>query len=66
MGWERKRGKLMELNRLLRGATDTSYVEPEDPPSDLHDGPLRDHARRGHASCPPVRPRGSSERLPTP
>jgi cyclic beta-1,2-glucan synthetase len=26
MGWERKRGKLHELNRLLRGATDTTYV----------------------------------------
>ena len=26
MGWERKRGKLDELNRLLRGATDTTYV----------------------------------------
>lgn len=26
MGWERKRGKLEELNELLRGATDTSYV----------------------------------------
>ncbi len=26
MGWERKRGKLHELNRLLRGAVDTSYV----------------------------------------
>jgi cellobiose phosphorylase len=26
MGWERKRGKLHELNQLLRGATDTSYV----------------------------------------
>ncbi len=25
MGWERKRGKLYELNRLLRGADDTSY-----------------------------------------
>jgi cyclic beta-1,2-glucan synthetase len=25
MGWERKRGKLEELNRLLRGRTDTSY-----------------------------------------
>ena len=25
MGWERKRGKLDELNRLLRGATDTSF-----------------------------------------
>jgi len=26
IGWERKRGKLHELNRLLRGATDTSYI----------------------------------------
>jgi len=26
MGWERKRGKLRELNRLLRGAADTSFV----------------------------------------
>jgi cyclic beta-1,2-glucan synthetase len=25
MGWERKRGKLTEFNRLLRGATDTTY-----------------------------------------
>ncbi len=25
-GWERKRGKLEELNRLLRGATDTSFL----------------------------------------
>ena len=26
MGWERKRGKLEEFNRLLRGANDTSFV----------------------------------------
>ena len=26
MGWERKRGKLQELNRLLRGALDTSFI----------------------------------------
>jgi cyclic beta-1,2-glucan synthetase len=26
MGWERKRGKIRELNRLLRGATDTTFV----------------------------------------
>ena len=26
IGWERKRGKLHELNRLLRGATDTSFM----------------------------------------
>src|SRR6185436_2179368 len=29
MGWERKRGKLHELNRLLRVATDTSFVGDE-------------------------------------
>ncbi|MBA2587677.1 MAG: glycosyl transferase [Alphaproteobacteria bacterium] len=28
MGWERKRGKLHEFNRLLRGATDTSFIDP--------------------------------------
>ena len=28
MGWERKRGKLIELNRLLRGDNDTSYMAP--------------------------------------
>ena len=34
MGWERKRGKLHELNRLLRGASDTSFtmVEGQLPP----------------------------------
>ncbi len=26
MGWERKRGKLEEFNRLLRGAEDTSFI----------------------------------------
>ncbi|HUK62521.1 MAG TPA: glycosyltransferase family 2 protein, partial [Dongiaceae bacterium] len=32
MGWERKRGKLEEFNRLLRGATDTSFaVQRGDP-----------------------------------
>jgi cyclic beta-1,2-glucan synthetase len=27
LGWERKRGKLHELNRLLRGAEDTTYLD---------------------------------------
>ena len=27
MGWERKRGKLHELNRLLRGAADTTFLD---------------------------------------
>jgi cyclic beta-1,2-glucan synthetase len=26
MGWERKRGKLHELNQLLRGSTDTTFI----------------------------------------
>ena len=30
MGWERKRGKLHEFNRLLRGATDTSFAVEAD------------------------------------
>ncbi|HEY6234970.1 MAG TPA: protein ndvB, partial [Candidatus Elarobacter sp.] len=29
MGWERKRGKLHELNRLLRGACDTTFLSAE-------------------------------------
>lgn len=29
MGWERKRGKLRELNRLLRGARDTTFIAVE-------------------------------------
>ncbi|HUF81228.1 MAG TPA: glycosyl transferase, partial [Burkholderiales bacterium] len=37
IGWERKRGKLHELNRLLRGATDTTFVgigeKPPAPPA---------------------------------
>ncbi|MEP7201366.1 MAG: hypothetical protein ABI894_02095 [Ilumatobacteraceae bacterium] len=33
MGWERKRGKLEELNALLRGSTTTSYMTTERPES---------------------------------
>ena len=38
MGWERKRGKLQEFNRLLRGANDTSFLVDADfvpPPADV-------------------------------
>ncbi len=35
MGWERKRGKLHELNRLLRGASDTSFLPVEGLPKDV-------------------------------
>jgi cyclic beta-1,2-glucan synthetase len=33
IGWERKRGKLHELNRLLRGATDTTFLAPPPVPA---------------------------------
>src|SRR5262249_37652550 len=31
MGWERKRGKLHELNLLLRGDPDTTFMPPDAP-----------------------------------
>ncbi|MDD5578760.1 MAG: glucoamylase family protein [Methylobacter sp.] len=33
MGWERKRGKLQEFNRLLRGAEDTSFITIDGKPA---------------------------------
>ncbi len=38
MGWERKRGKLHELNRLLRGATDTSFRGVDRRPPEVPSG----------------------------
>jgi cyclic beta-1,2-glucan synthetase len=38
MGWERKRGKLHELNRLLRGASDTSFIATGGAPPAVPDG----------------------------
>ena len=38
IGWERKRGKLHELNRLLRGATDTTFVPIEGRPPAVPEG----------------------------
>ena len=38
MGWERKRGKLHELNRLLRGATDTTFIASDGHPPAVPDG----------------------------
>src|SRR5262245_12563655 len=38
IGWERKRGKLHELNRLLRGATDTSFLLLPGPPAPAPQG----------------------------
>lgn len=38
LGWERKRGKLHELNRLLRGATDTTFLPLDGHPAQAPDG----------------------------
>ncbi|RXF69276.1 GH36-type glycosyl hydrolase domain-containing protein, partial [Hansschlegelia zhihuaiae] len=38
MGWERKRGKLHELNRLLRGATDTTFLPVDGRPPHVPTG----------------------------
>ena len=51
MGWERKRGKLHEFNRLLRGATDTSFTVQHGRIDAAAVGPLRDHARLRHAAA---------------
>ena len=73
MGWERKRGKLLEFNRLLRGDRDTSYavlsVDPERLPRtrfvitlDADTQMTRDTARRlvGSLAHPLNRPRFDS------
>ena len=38
IGWERKRGKLHELNRLLRGAEDTTYIPVDGQPPTVPQG----------------------------
>jgi len=38
IGWERKRGKLHELNRLLRGASDTSFISVRGRPPEVPEG----------------------------
>ncbi|TXL68166.1 GH36-type glycosyl hydrolase domain-containing protein [Zeimonas arvi] len=79
IGWERKRGKLHELNRLLRGATDTTFMiidgqPPAVPPGvryvitlDADTRMPRDTARRliGKMAHPLNRPRfdASSRRV---
>ena len=47
MGWERKRGKLHELNLLLRGDSDTTFLPPETRAAGQHRP--RDDARCRHA-----------------
>jgi cyclic beta-1,2-glucan synthetase len=38
MGWERKRGKLHELNRLLRGSSETTFIPLDGQPPIVPDG----------------------------
>ena len=65
MGWERKRGKLSEFNRLLRGDRDTSYAVVQRRPGDAAADPLRDHARRRHPAAARHGAAGWSARWPT-
>ena len=70
MGWERKRGKLQELNRLLRGATDTTYVTSTGKIAlGARRRALRAHAGRRHApaardAAPAHRQDGASAQSP--
>ena len=52
MGWERKRGKIEEFNRLLRGATDTSFAVQVGDLLDPAGDPLLHHAGHRHAASP--------------
>ena len=54
MGWERKRGKLHELNNCLRGATNTTFLPRRRSAAYNSRRALRHHSRRRHAF-----PRGS-------
>jgi cyclic beta-1,2-glucan synthetase len=57
IGWERKRGKLHELNRLLRNATDTSLHDSRRSPARRTGGyQVRHHARFRRPAAPRDRP----------
>ena len=60
MGWERKRGKIEEFNRLLRGATNTSFGAPRRRHVDPAGGALLHHARQRYA--PAARCRAPADR----
>ena len=51
MGWERKRGKIEEFNRLLRGATDTSFTTQVGDARRPAARPLLHHARLATRAC---------------
>ena len=69
MGWERKRGKLHELNRLLRGAADTNFHDANGTPAGSAGCPLRHYARCRHPAAagygtPPGRQNGAPAEPP--
>jgi cyclic beta-1,2-glucan synthetase len=51
MGWERKRGKLHELNRLLRGAADTTFMPIDGQAPQVLRCPLCHHPGRRHQAA---------------
>ena len=55
MGWERKRGKLLDLNQYLRDSFDPFPVKAGDLTSSARNS-LRDHARFGHPIAARVGP----------
>jgi cyclic beta-1,2-glucan synthetase len=63
MGWERKRGKLEEFNRLVRGATDTSFTTQVGPLDALAGTKVLHHARFGHAIAARCRARADRHHL---
>ncbi len=60
LGWERKRGKLEELNRLLQGARDTTFLFPAGDGSDGGDGGHGENGENGSVTAtsggPPFEP----------
>jgi len=58
IGWERKRGKLHELNRLLRGANDTSFLDTGSLAADFPAADFMDADLRNVAGQPPQVPGG--------
>ena len=64
MGWERKRGKIHDLNQLLRGGFDSFPVKVGDT-SILPQGSVRNHSRFRHAIAARFSRAGWSEPLRT-
>ena len=65
IGWERKRGKLEEFNRLLRGATDTSYRLHVGDPEVLPACSLLHHPGQRHPAAVACRPQAHRHHRPS-